>query len=119
MSREVRYTGLEFGVAGYQPYECKDVWKQRYGDCKDKANLLCALLRYKGIESYLALVNTRHAGKINADVPDYGQFTHAVVAIPEEDGSYAFCDPTGEHLNRPALTPSSSGRQVLVVRQDA
>ncbi len=78
---DVRYTGLEFGIAGYQPKTPTEVWENLYGDCKDKANLLRALLAAKGIPSYLALVYTEHLGAIEKRSPDYRHFDHAILAI--------------------------------------
>jgi hypothetical protein len=117
-SREVRYTGLEFGKADYQPHSCNDVWENQYGDCKDKANLLVAFLRRKGIEAHIALVNTTHLGLIDRRAPDFRIFTHAIVAIPDGRGRYEFCDPTIDCAEPGMIGPSTADRDVLVVKKD-
>lgn len=65
VANDVRYTGLEFGDADYQPHDCNEVWENQYGDCKDKANLLVALLRLKNIPAHMALINTDHLGLVD------------------------------------------------------
>ena len=53
-----RYVGLEFGIHGYKPYKVTQVLARRFGDCKDKASLLLALLREVGVDADLVLVRT-------------------------------------------------------------
>ena len=43
--RNTHYVALEFGVYGYKPYPVSQVYARRFGDCKDKASLMIALLR--------------------------------------------------------------------------
>ncbi|HEY4302489.1 MAG TPA: DUF3857 domain-containing transglutaminase family protein [Candidatus Didemnitutus sp.] len=112
---QVRYVGLEFGASDYQPHNCNDVWSNQYGDCKDKANLLSALLRQRGFKAYLALVNTEHAGWIDRRSPTYREFDHAIVAVNEGGGHWLFCDPTMKYSSPGMLGPGSSDRDVLVV----
>ncbi|MBK1830865.1 DUF3857 domain-containing protein [Verrucomicrobiaceae bacterium R5-34] len=117
VANDVRYTGLEFGISGLKPYSCDEVWDAQYGDCKDKSNLLCALLTYKGIPAYITLVNTEHRGVVHREVPGYHAFNHAIAAIAPEkaDGRWMFCDPTINYGKPGQLSPSSSNRDVLIV----
>ena len=119
VANDVRYEGLEFGISGLQPYACGTVWENQYGDCKDKSNLLAAMLRHKGIEARLALVNTRHAGLVRRDIPDFRHFDHAILVaeLAREDGGSetVFCDPTIRHGHPGMLTPGSADRDVLVI----
>ena len=111
----VRYVGLEFGAADYQPHHCDEVWDNQYGDCKDKANLLVALLRHRGIPAHIALVNTKHLGLVDHRTPDYRMFDHAIVAISQKGRGYLFCDPTIGYSEPGMLSPGSADREVLVV----
>ena len=58
LHREVRYTGLEIGEASLVPATPADVLKRHYGDCKDKAALLVAMLRARNIDAHVALLST-------------------------------------------------------------
>ena len=112
---DVRYTGLEFGEADYRPHDCNEVWENQYGDCKDKANLLVAFLRHRGIEAFVTLVNAANAGVIDRRAPDFQAFTHAIVALPGPGGAYTFCDPTLAYARPGLLAPSDADREVLVI----
>lgn len=116
VANDVRYTGLEFGLAGYQPNPCREVWGRRYGDCKDKANLLRALLAKKGISSYVALLNAGSGGQVEKASPSWAQFDHAILAVEKEGGGYEFCDPTAKYLPPGVLPPGDLDRDILVVR---
>jgi tetratricopeptide (TPR) repeat protein len=115
VSTEVRYVGLEFGYCDLIPHLPADVWANQYGDCKDKANLLRAMLAAKGIKSHLALVNTEHIGRIEKRNPDYRDFTHVILAVEEKPDQFIFCDPTVPGLPAGRLGPSTSNREVLLV----
>ena len=119
VANDVRYTGLELGQAAYQPHDCNEVWENQYGDCKDKANLLAAFLRHKGIAAHVALVNTSHLGFVDRRSPDYRAFTHAITAIPDGKGGYEFCDPTISFCAPGMIGPGSADRDVLVVTDDS
>jgi hypothetical protein len=82
VSREIRYVAVEIGIGGYQPHPAPDVYKYKYGDCKDKATLLLTMLNDIGLRGYPALVGTR--GDIEADpqLPTLATFDHMIVALP-------------------------------------
>jgi len=82
VSREVRYVAIEIGVGGYQPHPAADVFKNKYGDCKDKANLLISMLSKDGIRAYPALVGTRGVIEANPKTPTLATFDHMIVALP-------------------------------------
>ena len=54
--RSTRYVALEFGIYSYKPYPVAQTFARRFGDCKDKASLMIAMLREAGIDAELALV---------------------------------------------------------------
>ncbi len=82
VSRQIRYVAIEIGVGGYQPHLPADVYKNKYGDCKDKASLLISMLNKIGMRGYPALVGTR--GDVEADpkAPTLATFDHMIVALP-------------------------------------
>jgi len=58
VTSEIRYVGLEFGIGGIMPHSAPSIFREKYGDCKDKAILLITMLQEAGIEAYYTLVNT-------------------------------------------------------------
>lgn len=69
------------------------VFKQRYGDCKDKSLLLCALLACYDIEANPVLVNTSLRHTVGELPPAISAFDHVVTQIVL-DGDTAYIDPT-------------------------
>ena len=82
VSRQIRYVAVEIGIGGFQPHLPADVYKNKYGDCKDKASLLISMLNKIGLRGYPALVGTR--GDVEADptAPTLATFDHMIVAFP-------------------------------------
>ena len=76
------YVGLEFGVYSYKPYPVSQVYARRFGDCKDKASLMVALMRAAGIDADFALVRTRKMGDVGDKATSLQIFDHAIVYVP-------------------------------------
>jgi transglutaminase-like putative cysteine protease len=76
---EVRYLGIEMGPSSHQPHSPDQVLRQRFGDCKDKALLLVALLRELGIHATPALVDTERRHGLDLVQPSPFAFDHAIV----------------------------------------
>jgi transglutaminase-like putative cysteine protease len=83
--RNTHYVAFEFGVHSYQPYPVSQVYARRFGDCKDKAGMIIALLRQMGIEAQFALVRTRQLGGFAPQAASVALFNHAMVYIPKRD----------------------------------
>lgn len=82
VSRKIRYVAVEIGVGAFRPHPASDVYRLKYGDCKDKATLLMTMLDKVGLNGYPALLGTRR--KIEADPasPTLTTFNHLIVALP-------------------------------------
>ena len=80
VQRKVRYVAIEIGIGGYQPHPASEVFTNLYGDCKDKATLLSAMLGEIGIESHYVLVHTNR-GAVVPQFPSGLSFNHAILAI--------------------------------------
>jgi hypothetical protein len=86
MQHDIRYVGIELGIGGWQPHPAAEVFSHRYGDCKDKATLMAAMLREIGIESDYVVINTER-GAVTPAVPAHlSAFDHVVLALKLPDG---------------------------------
>jgi len=85
VQQDIRYVAIELGIGGWQPHPATDVFVNRYGDCKDKATLMGAMLREMGIDSYYVVINTER-GSITPETPAYPGFDHAIIAIKVPEG---------------------------------
>ena len=83
VQQKIRYFVIEMGVGGYQPHAAEDIFRGRYGDCKDKATLLSAMLSSVGIHSALLMVDSER-GVIDPDAPSiWGNHMIAAIEIPK------------------------------------
>jgi hypothetical protein len=110
--KDIRYAAIEIGIGGYKPHQASDVFTHRYGDCKDKAGILKAMLGQIGVKSYVMLVSTER-GVFTDKSPASLGFNHVIIAIqlPEsvskkdlaaiyvhpKIGTLLIFDPTSEH----------------------
>ena len=58
VSTEIRYVSLSFGLGRFAAHPPVDVLKTQYGDCKDKAVLIRALLEAAGVRVVPVLIHT-------------------------------------------------------------
>ena len=93
---EVRYTGIELGPESYRPAAPAETFQLRYGDCKGKALLLCAVLRQMHVEAYPALVSTSERDAVRRRLPSPFAFNHVIVKLVLE-GKTIWLDPTRSH----------------------
>jgi hypothetical protein len=86
MQHDIRYVGIELGIGGWQPHPAAEVFSHRYGDCKDKATLMAAMLHEIGIEADYVVINSER-GSVTPEVPAHlTAFDHVVLAIKLPDG---------------------------------
>jgi hypothetical protein len=85
--RDVRYAAIEIGIGGYQPHPASLTFSNRYGDCKDKATVLSAMLAQIGVKSYYIPVHTDR-GIYTEKTPPTNGFNHVILAIQLPEGSF-------------------------------
>jgi hypothetical protein len=115
LSHHLGYYGREVGLHAYLPSPVEAVWKAQEGDCKDGSLLLSTWLRAEGVDAYVALVRTRHMGRVADGAATLAAFDHAVVYVPATN---QWIDTTAPTF-RPSEVPSSDqGGLALIVRPD-
>ena len=105
--QQVQYISIQTGLGrggGYKPHAAAEVLEKNYGDCKDKANLMRALLAALNIPSFLVSAYAGDPGYVREEWPSPQQFNHAIIAVPvasgtalpavATDGDLLFFDPT-------------------------
>jgi hypothetical protein len=110
VQKQIRYFVIEKGIGGRQPHPAADIFHNRYGDCKDKATLLSAMLSSVNVHSILVLVDSDR-GFVDPLAPSVlGNHAIAAIEIPKgyESGKlrsvvvaksgrrYLIVDPTSE-----------------------
>lgn len=105
---EVRYTGLDMGLQSHAPNRPELVVERRFGDCKDKTQLLIALLHEAGVSASPVLVNTRLRAAIADRLPSPLAFDHVVVRAELPEGAI-WIDPTRDRERGPLATRAPLG----------
>jgi hypothetical protein len=134
MQHDIRYVAIELGIGGLQPHAARDIYSHRYGDCKDKATLLSAMLKEIGVDSYFFDVNTTRGGLGAQSPAKLGWFNHEILAIrlpddlkdsslaailtPPKIGRILIFDPTDEMTPFGQLSGSLQANYGLLVTAD-
>ena len=130
LQSDVRYVAVEIGIGGYQPHAANDVFRARYGDCKDKAMLLSSMLQEAGIASDYVVIST-YRGTVDPTVPSAESFNHVILAIELPNGvssesypstitskagqRYLIFDPTDEYTPLGELRAALQDTHALLV----
>jgi transglutaminase-like putative cysteine protease len=130
VQNQIRYVAIEIGIGGYQPHPAAAILGNRYGDCKDKATLLSAMLHEIGIDSYYVLINADR-GVVAPEFPSPLGFNHVILAIQLPDdmsednfpsaihnktlGRLLFFDPTDDLTQLGYLPPTLQANYGLLV----
>ncbi len=117
VAKNIRYVAIEYGDSGYEPHYANDIFINKYGDCKDQAILLVAMLKSVGLRGYPVLIPTRSVYPIDENFPS-SRFNHAICALGIGD-ELIFMDPTAETTAFDNIPLSDQDRQVLVFLDDS
>lgn len=107
----LRYVSIPLGVSSHRPHAAASVLQNRFGDCKDKANLFNTLLRSQGIAADIVLVPRFTQAD---DAAPGVAFNHAISRVRLGDETL-FLDTTDDVARFGLLPPGDPGRKVLVV----
>ena len=87
--QEIQYISIQIGVGRFRPHAAAEVFAKRYGDCKDKANLMRAMLRALKIEAYPVLIFSGDASYVREEWASPSQFNHCIIAVKVSDETKA------------------------------
>jgi hypothetical protein len=88
--QKIQYISIQTGLGrggGYRPHLATQVFAKSYGDCKDKANLMRAMLKVIGITAFPVSIYARDPDYVRAEWPSPQQFNHCIIAIKVSDAT--------------------------------
>ncbi|MBV9209690.1 MAG: DUF3857 domain-containing protein [Acidobacteria bacterium] len=88
-AQDIQYISIQVGIGGYRPHSAADVFAKSYGDCKDKANLMRAMLKAINIESYLVLIFAGDPTYVREEWASPNWFNHCIIAVKVSDETKA------------------------------
>ena len=134
-AQSVNYVSIQLGLGrggGYRPHAAVDVFNKNYGDCKDKANLMRAMLKTLGIESYPVSIYSGDPTFVRQEWPSPQQFNHCIIAVKVGDetqaativkhqslGRLLIFDPTDDDTPVGDLPDHEQGSYALICAGDA
>ena len=83
VSTQYRYIAVSFGIGRLQPHTAAEVFRNRYGDCKDKHTLLQAMLAAEKIEAEPVLISS--SARVNEGITIPLQFDHMITLVKLKD----------------------------------
>src|SRR5262249_9201745 len=123
-------TGLGRG-GGYRPHSAADVFGKLFGDCKDKTNLMRAMLKALGISAYPVAIYSGDPSYVHEEWASPQQFNHCIIAIKVTSdtqstvvlahptlGRLLIFDPTDENTPVGDLPEHEQGSLALIVAAD-
>jgi transglutaminase-like putative cysteine protease len=117
LHQRVRYAAVEFGQAAIVPATPEAVMKRTYGDCKDQALTLVAMLRAVGLDATLALLRPGPGEDVHAKLPSLDVFSHAIVVVRGKEPFWI--DPTSDSARAGELPSGDQGRLALIIDSDS
>src|SRR5580700_73209 len=111
---KTRYVALEFGIHGFKPYRCAQIFARGFGDCKDKATLIVTMLKELGIPATIVIVRTQNRGDFETDPASLAPFDHAIAYVPSLD---LYLDGTAEFTGSSELPAMDRAALALQVNE--
>ena len=90
--QNIQYISVQTGLGrggGYRPHASTEVFAKSYGDCKDKANLMRAMLKVVGITAIPVSIYAGDPTYVRAGWPSPQQFNHCIIAVKVSDQTQA------------------------------
>jgi transglutaminase-like putative cysteine protease len=90
--QNIQYISIQTGIGrggGYRPHSSTEVFAKSYGDCKDKANLMRAMLKVVGIDAIPVSIYSGDPNYVQPGWPSPQQFNHCIIAVRVSDQTQA------------------------------
>jgi len=101
--QNIQYISIQIGTGrggGYRPRSSTEVFAKSYGDCKDKANLMRAMLSVLKIPAYMVSITADDPTFVRVEWASPHQFNHCIIAIKIADSTTAAAVVTHPKLGR-------------------
>ena len=118
IQNNIKYIAFEDGYEGYIPRNPSDVFRWRYGDCKDMAFLLYTMLKPYHLNAMPAWVGTRNLPYKYTELANINTDNHLINVFEDTDGKLYFLDPTSRGLSIDYPSGATQGKQCLVYQTD-
>lgn len=113
VQKNIKYVAFEYALGGFIPREANDVFKKKYGDCKDNSSLLNEMLKIADLKGSLTWVGTRKIPYRYEELPTPKVDNHMILAYTNNGETY-FLDATGRYVPLELPTSFIQGKEALI-----
>ena len=113
VQNHIKYVAFENGLEGFVPRQAADVCSKRYGDCKDMASILTAMLKLSGLDASFTWIGTRSIPYSYKEVPLPVTDNHMISAV-KIDKSWIFLDATDPNCIFGMPTSGIQNKEALI-----
>jgi transglutaminase-like putative cysteine protease len=113
----IKYVAFEDGLGGFIPREANLVCNRRFGDCKDMASILTAMLNHAKVPAYFTWIGTRHLPYKYLETPLPIVDNH-MICTANINGKFIFLDGTDDGCVFGMPSQFIQGKEALVSISD-
>jgi transglutaminase-like putative cysteine protease len=111
--KNIKYIAFEYALGGFIPRESNEVFRKKYGDCKDNSSILFRMLEIAGVKGNLTWIGTRSIPYTYEEVPTPVVDNHMILSY-ENNGRTYYLDATGRYIKFGIPTSFIQGKEALV-----
>ncbi|KGL62698.1 transglutaminase-like domain-containing protein [Polaribacter sp. Hel1_85] len=111
--KNIKYIAFEYALGGFIPRESNEVFRKKYGDCKDNSSILYRMLEIAGVKGNLTWIGTRSIPYTYEEVPTPVVDNHMILSY-ENNGRTYYLDATGRYIKFGIPTSFIQGKEALV-----
>ena len=111
--KNIKYIAFEYALGGFIPRESNEVFRKKYGDCKDNSSILYRMLEIAGVKGSLTWIGTRDIPYTYKEVPTPVVDNHMILSY-ENNGRTYYLDATGRYIKFGIPTSFIQGKEALV-----
>ena len=111
--KNIKYIAFEYALGGFIPRESNEVFRKKYGDCKDNSSMLYRMLEIAGVKGHLTWIGTRSIPYTYEEVPTPVVDNHMILSY-ENNGKTYYLDATGRYIKFGTPTSFIQGKEALV-----
>ncbi|MEO9571128.1 MAG: transglutaminase-like domain-containing protein [Polaribacter sp.] len=111
--KNIKYIAFEYALGGFIPRESNEVFRKKYGDCKDNSSILYRMLEIAGVKGNLTWIGTRDIPYTYKEMPTPVVDNHMILSY-ENNGKTYYLDATGRYIKFGIPTSFIQGKEALV-----
>ena len=111
--KNIKYIAFEYALGGFIPRESNEVFRKKYGDCKDNSSILYRMLEIAGVKGNLTWIGTRSIPYSYEEMPTPIVDNHMILSY-ENNGRTYYLDATGRYIKFGIPTSFIQGKEALV-----